>query len=145
MKKIVFAFSLVLALEIVTFSSIYAKRLLPFLQSTPKAVSVKSTSRGVTASVKFRGDRLAIITTFGNLKIARKVDYFLSYATRGTTQGVSGTINSSSSDPTTREMIFGSCSHGVCRFDTGITNARFVVTTYLTSGQKVIKSFKLKV
>lgn len=124
---------------------VYAKRLLPFMQSAPKVGSVKSTSRGVATSVKFRGDRLAIIATFGNLKIARKVDYFLSYATRGTTQGVSGTLNSSSSDPTTREMIFGSCSHGVCRFDTGITNARFVVTIYLTNGQKVIKSFKLKV
>lgn len=126
-----------------------AKRLLPQVKppNIPgTSVATSSKTKGVNVSVKFRGDRRAIIVTFSNLSIASSVNYTLSYSTRRTTQGASGTINPSASpDPTSRELIFGTCSHGVCRYDTGITNARLVVTTTLKSGKKVVKSFKLKV
>ena len=118
----------------------------------PRAVSIKTggsapaarTSRGVTAKVRFRGDRLAIIVDFSNLGIASRISYNLSYTTRGTTQGAGGDI-SSSGGSTTRELIFGTCSGGVCRYDSGITKARFVVTTVLKNGVKIIKPFRLKV
>ena len=124
----------------------HAKRLLP--RAVPAksggGTAVVSTSRGVGAKVRFRGDKLAIIVDFSSLSIASSVSYNLSYATRGTSQGAGGNI-SPSEDSTSRELIFGTCSHGVCRYDSGITNAKFVVTTVLKNGRKVVKPFKLKV
>jgi len=125
-------------------SQAQAKRLLPRAApaktgGTQRAVT---TSRGVTAKVSFRGDRLALLVDFSNLSIAKSVNYSLSYQTRGTTQGASGTI-SPTEDATSRELLFGTCSHGVCRYDSGISNAKFVVTTTLKNGLKVVKSYKL--
>lgn len=125
-------------------SNAQAKRLLP--RAAPAKTGgtrvAVTTSRGVTAKVRFRGDRLAIIVDFNNLEIASKVSYNLSYITRGTTQGAGGDI-SPTEGSTSREIIFGTCSHGVCRYDSGITNARFVVTTTLKNGLKIVKSYKL--
>jgi hypothetical protein len=145
MKKLFVVISLA-AIFILVFSSVaFAKRLLPRFRTTAKGTAVSS-SKGITTSVKFRSDRLAILVNFSNLSVASSVSYTLSYNSRGTTQGAAGTLNpSTSTDPTTRELLFGTCSHGVCRYDSGITNARFVVTTTTTSGKRVIKSFRLKV
>jgi hypothetical protein len=136
---------LVTAIIILTFPSpVLAKRVIP--ASQPKATTTKvTTTKGITTKVRFRGDRRAIVTTFSNLSIASKVDYTLSYQTRGTTQGASGGISATAEDPMTREIIFGTCSHGVCRYDAQITNAKFTVTTTLKTGRKVSKSYILKV
>lgn len=143
MKKLtIFILGLVLLGAIFT-SAVLAKRLLP--QARPRSAGAAPT-RGISTSVKFRGDRLAIVVTFSNLTVASSVSYILSYNTRGTTQGASGTLNPETSpDPTVRELLFGTCSHGVCRYDYGITNARFVVTTVRRDGKKIVKSFRLKV
>jgi len=123
---------------------VFAKRTLPQARPVTGTKAVTSNSRGITALVKFRADRRAIVVTFSNLAVASKVDYMLSYSTRGTTQGASGSINLAQGD-TIRELLFGTCSHGVCRYDTGITNAKLTVTTTLATGRKVIKTFRLKV
>lgn len=143
MKKTLYIFIFVIVLITLSASSVSAKRLLPFLR---KATGVTtSTSSGVTSSVKFRGDRLGIIVTLGNLQAAYKVDYFLSYQTKGITQGASGSITDTVVGSVTRDIIFGSCSKGACRFDSGISNAKFVITIYLNSGRKIVRSFRLKV
>ena len=143
MKKILYIIGLVLLLVTLGASSVSAKKLLPFLK---KATGVTtSTSSGVVSSVKFRGDRLGIIVTFGNLQAAYKVDYFLSYQTKGITQGASGSIADTSIGSATRNIIFGSCSKGVCRYDTRISNAKFVITIHLNNSRKIVRSYKLKV
>lgn len=143
MKKTLCIIILLLASVALSASSVSAKKLLPFLR---KATGVTtSTSSGVTSSVKFRGDRLGIIVTLGSLQAAYRVDYFLSYQTKGTTQGASGSITDTSIGGATRDIIFGSCSKGVCRYDTGISNAKFVITIYLNSGRKIVRSYRLKV
>lgn len=143
MKKALGIFILVLLLVTLSTSSVSAKKLLPFLK---KATGVKtSTSSGVTSSVKFRGDRLGIIVTLNNLQASRKVDYFLSYVSKGITQGASGSITDTGVGSVTRDIIFGSCSKGACRYDSRISNAKFVITIYLNSGRKIIRSYRLKV
>ena len=143
MKKVLSIFALVFVLSVLSTSLVSAKKLLPFLR---KATGVAtSTSSGVTSSVKFRGDRLGIIVTLGSLQAAYRVDYFLSYQTKGTTQGASGSITDTSIGSATRDIIFGSCSKGACRYDSGISNAKFVITIYLNSGRKIVRSFRLKV
>ena len=142
----IFLSIIVLLLGLIMPSQVQAKRLLP--RAAPAKTGgtrvAVTTSRGVTANVRFRGDRLAIIVDFSNLGIASSVSYNLSYTTRGTTQGAGGEI-SPAENSTSREIIFGTCSHGVCRYDSGITNAKFVVTTILKNGAKIVKPFKLKV
>src|SRR5260221_9519801 len=145
MKKLPIA--LLFAVLLFTFSQkfVSAKRLLPFLTapSVTKS-SASSATKGVPVSVRFRGDRLAIIATFSNINSFTSVSYTLSYLSRGIPQGVVGTIYNT--DPNqTKEILFGTCSNGICRYDTGITNARFTVTTTLNSGLKVRKSFVLNV
>lgn len=143
MKKTLYIFIFILVLVALSASSVSAKKLLPFLR---KATGVTtSTSSGVISSVKFRGDRLGIIVTLGNLQAARKVDYFLSYQSKGITQGASGSITDTEVGSATRDIIFGSCSRGACRYDSGISNAKFVISIYLNSGRKIVRSFRLKV
>ena len=142
-KKISYIFIFVFLLVFFTTPSVSAKKLLPFLKKTAKVTT--STSSGVTSSVKFRGDRLGIIVTFNSLQSAYKVDYFLSYQTKGITQGASGSITDTAIGSVTRDIIFGSCSKGVCRYDSGISNAKFVITIYLNNGRKIVRSYRLKV
>ena len=144
MRKKIAVHTLVILLVLVAAGGVYAKRLLP--QAKPVASGkVATASKGINASAKFRGDRRAIVATFSSLAVASSVNYTLSYNSRGTTQGAGGSLSVSGEDPATRELLFGTCSHGVCRYDSGITNAKLVVTTVLKSGKKVIKTFKLKV
>lgn len=128
-----------------------AKRLLPRVARAKTSAPARSSapvarrSRGVTVKVRFREDRKAIIATFSNLSIAAKVEYKLTYKAGGLDKGIVGSINPAGEDPTVRELLFGTCSAGVCRYDAGISGARFTVTTTLKSGIKVVKPFRLKV
>lgn len=143
MKKTSYIILSILVSVVLSTSSVSAKKLLPFLRKATGATT--STSSGVTSSVKFRGDRLGIIVTLDNLQTAYKVNYFLSYQTKGTMQGASGSIADTGVGSVMRDIIFGNCSKGVCRYDSGISNAKFVITIYLNNGRKIVRSYKLKV
>lgn len=142
MRKLVFLITLLLTFLLVFPKGAEAKKTLPTRSAKSKIVS---TTGKVAVSVRFRKDRRAIVVTFANLGSASSVSYMLSYDTRGTSQGASGTIRPTSETSITRELLFGTCSHGVCRYDSGITNAKFVVTSKLNSGKTIVKTFRLKV
>ncbi|MCX6724909.1 MAG: hypothetical protein NTV20_02300 [Candidatus Shapirobacteria bacterium] len=99
----------------------------------------------VITSAKFRGDRRAIIVNFAGLNNATSVSYSLTYNTNGIPQGAIGTMTNISGASDSRELLFGTCSHGVCRYHTGIIDARLVITSKLKSGITTRKSYKLKV
>ena|SRR3989344_1191155 len=145
-KTLIFSFGLFIFLLLVTPA--FAKKVLPRART---GGGTKSTSGGVATervgiSVRFRGDRRAIIVNFSNLTSARSVGYTLSYNTRGTTQGAGGSIDPSTTGASaSRELLLGTCSHGVCRYDTGLTNTRLVVTYTLNNGKRYSKSFRIKV
>ncbi|MBI4058080.1 hypothetical protein HY405_02075 [Candidatus Microgenomates bacterium] len=128
-----------------TAEPVYAKRTLPRAGGSSGASSVSAGTSGVTTSVKFRADRLAINVTFKNLSVAKSVSYQLTYTGNGISQGAGGTVSDLTAEPQERELLFGTCSKGVCTYHTGVKNAKFVVTTTLKSGKKVIKTFKLRV
>lgn len=119
-----------------------AKRVLP--QSAPRPATGSSTTRGVTTTVKFKPDRRGITATFKNLSIAADVTYSLTYVAGGIEQGVDGAVNIALGS-VSKDLIFGTCSAGVCRYDTGIVNARLTVTTMLRNGKRIVKIFRLKV
>ncbi|MDO8503397.1 MAG: hypothetical protein Q7S60_01775 [bacterium] len=124
---------------------VQAKKQLPQASSQKSSGTRVSSGKGVGVSVKFANYKRAISATFTNLGIASSVTYQLTYTQNGINEGAGGSISDLSSGTTTRQLLFGTCSKGVCRYHTGIKNAKFVVTTTLKDGRKTIKTFKLKV
>lgn len=121
----------------------YAKVLPRFAtKSNSNAKAVKA-STSISVSPKLRSDRKALTVYFSNLQAARQVTYTLMYQTNGKEEGVSGSISGSVGN-TSRELLFGTCSSGVCRYHTGITNMRLEILTELTSGKKTLKKYKIK-
>lgn len=112
-------------------------------KSLPKQTSAGATGNGVIISPKLRSDRLALIVNFSNLLTAKSVSYSLSYNSQGVAQGVAGSIKPEAST-TSRELLFGTCSSGVCRYHTNLTNVRFVVTIKSKSGNQFTKSYRVK-
>ncbi len=99
----------------------------------------------VVTSVRFRGDRKAIIINFSGLTNASSVNYSLSYESNGIPQGAMGTISNITTATDNRELLFGTCSGGVCRYHQNITNAKLVITSKLKSGHTTRKTYRLKV
>lgn len=116
---------------------IYAKKTLP------RRGIATGGEAGAIISAKLRSDRLALIVNFSGLLRTSSLSYTLSYKTNGIPQGVMGTIK-----PTVnadqRVLLFGTCSSGVCRYHTNISEMRFVVTSNLKTGGQVIKPFRVK-
>lgn len=126
-------------------SDAWAKKKLP-TGGGAKTSATKASGgvRGVTTSVRFKPGKLGIVAAFSNLEIAKSVAYSLSYTQRGVREGAGGSLTDLTGTQT-RELLFATCSSGVCRYHSGIKNARFVVTTTLQNGKKVSKGFRLKI
>jgi hypothetical protein len=146
-QKIVFTFTLVLLLVFGSLDIAEAKRLLPQTQTIKSGITRRVVSQGVTVSVTFREDRNGILATFTNLKIAKEVGYTLVYKNaQNIEQAVQSSIDVNAPEPVTREFLFGTCStNNVCQYDSDVRDAKFIVTTTLKTGKKVIKTFNLKV
>lgn len=100
-------------------------------------------AQGVGVSVRFRPDRLGLLMTFSNFDNIESGSYQLLYDANGITQGAGGTVIIGDSD--TKEILFATCSHGVCTFHENITNARLSIFSKLKNGQTVLKPFRIKV
>ncbi len=138
MKKIIIA----IAVSLFLFSQhpVYA-RLLPRFRGG----SSRGGSNGIGTSARLRPDRQALIVSFSSLSKAKSVNYVLSYQTNGKEEGVAGEINSSAGESTSRELLFGTCSTGVCTYHTNITNMKLEITSSLVSGKTTIKRFRIRV
>lgn len=142
MKKLL-ALSLA-ALFVFLASSTAEAKLLPQAKKGGKTASVKSTGSGITVSPRLRGDRKALLVTFSNLRNAKSVSYTLMYQTNGQEEGAGGTL-SSLEGTQSRELLFGTCSKNVCRYHTGITNAKLEVSYTATTGKKYLKRYRIRV
>ncbi len=120
----------------------YAK-LLPRFQTRAKATT--SGRSGYYTSVRLRADRLALNVSFNNLQQISSISYLLSYQTNGQDEGAGGTIEPSGSNSLSRELLFGTCSAGICRYHSNITGAKLEVTTIFTNGKQVKKRYRIKV
>jgi len=100
-------------------------------------------ARGVGVSVRFRPDRLGLVLSFFNFDNIESGTYELVYNSNGVTQGAGGMIILG--DTSAKELLFATCSHGVCRFHEGITDARLSIVSKLKGGQTVLKPFRIRV
>lgn len=146
-SSILILLSLFIFASIFATGDVFAKKKLPGGNNTKKVTTTKKSSiatKGVTVSVKLNPDRRGIVATFSNLEIASSVSYSLTYTSRGIKEGVGGSLTELSGTQT-RELLFGTCSAGVCRYHPSPKNAKFIVTTILKNGKKVSKVFRIKV
>jgi len=141
-KKLAASFLLITAFMLLPQSALALKT-----RSSRGASSTRvySTAGRVGSSVKFNGGRNGVIISFSGLSNAKSVTYSLSYNTNGIAQGAMGTISNITTSTDTRELLFGTCSGGVCRYHQNITNAKLVITSKLNSGSTTRKTYKIKI
>jgi len=101
------------------------------------------TSQGVYSQVRFRPDRQGLLINFSNFDNLDSGRYELVYEANGLGQGASGTIILD--DTSTKELLFGTCSGGVCHYHQNITNARLSITSVLKNGTTILKPYRIRV
>lgn len=99
---------------------------------------------GISVTTSLRAKK-AVVVYFKNLNRASSVSYMLSYDSKQGPQGALGTIPTKGKFSLTRELLFGTCSNKVCRYDTGIKNCVLEITAKLKNGKKEVKRIKLRV
>lgn len=110
-------------------------------------VRVRKTS-GTTAvtysTAKLSRTTNSVILTLTNLGNVSKVSYELSYTANGIQQGAMGSLAVSGQASDSRDLYFGTCSHGVCTPHYNIKNAVLLVRTQFKSGGTNVKRYKIK-
>lgn len=143
MKKLLItliAFSIFFSL----FPSVWAAKKRPPRDSSSGQPVTRTYTRGVRSSVRFRPDRLGLLINFSGFGNIVSVTYTLTYNANGIPQGAMGTVTPETAGEQ-REVLFGTCSHGVCRYHTNITNARLVIDSKLSSGLVIRKPYRIKI
>lgn len=124
-------------------TSLIEARKLPQAKSTNgKIASSQSSSIGVYP--RLRADRRAVLVSFSNLNNAQSVSYILTYKTNGQGEAAMGALNLNTPSQTA-EILFGTCSKNVCRYHSGISDAKLEVSYTTKSGKKYLKKFRIKV
>lgn len=145
-RLFIFILALVLGL-VVNTTNVEAKVLPQAGKSGIKpAAAVKSIGTTIGVYPKLRADRRALIINFTNLQNATSVSYSLVYTQgNGQQEGAGGALNLTGQTSDKVELLFGTCSSGVCRYHTGIKNAKLEVSYTSKTGKKYLKKFKIKV
>ena len=125
-------------------TNIEAKVLPQAAKATSKTIT-KTVGTGINITPRLRTDRRALIVYFSSLQNATSVSYMLIYDTSIQQEGAGGSLNLKNRSSQTSELLFGTCSKGVCTYHKSIKNAKLEVTYSLKSGKKYIKRYRIKV
>lgn len=101
-------------------------------------------ARAVYSSAKLSRGTHSVVATFNVLPGVARFDYTLSYKANGIEQGVVGSFVPTGGGSESRDLYFGTCSHGVCTPHYGITNASLTVTATIRGGATYIKRYAIK-
>ncbi len=101
-------------------------------------------ARAVYSSAKLSRGTHSVVATFNVLPGVARFDYTLSYAANGIQQGVVGSFVPTGGGNESRDLYFGTCSHGVCTPHYGITGAALTITATLRGGATYIKRYSIK-
>jgi hypothetical protein len=121
-----------------------------FCSSPAYAAKIRVKKSGGGGGMSFSSARLSrptnsIVVTFQNLTYAKRVRYELNYTASGIPQGAMGTIATTGLVSDSRDLYFGTCSHGVCTPHYNISNATLTISTDLTAGGTNIKRYRIKI
>lgn len=136
----------ILFLILVTASSLF---ITPTYAAKPR-VRKQTTATAGGGGVAYSKARLSrmtnsVVVTFLNLNRVKRITYTLSYTSGGISQGVVGTLVPSGQSSDSRDLYFGTCSHGVCTAHYNLKNVSLLVQTTLTSGATHTKRYRIKV
>lgn len=134
---------LITLLSFFIFTKDAEARLLPQARGVQTTITTKS-GTGISVFPRLRVDRKALVVNFANLQNATAVSYTLTYKTAVQDEGAIGSLALGGSSAT-QELLFGTCSRNVCRYHTGIKNAKLEVSYTTKSGKKYLKRFKIRV
>ena len=140
MRRIISAIFVVFLLLVLPKPSAFAAK-----KFVPKKSTVKYTSvGGIPAAVSYRPDRLGLNLSFRNFTGLESVYYSFTYNTNGMVQGIGGKVTASNNPTVARELLFGTCSRGVCRYHYNLSDARLVLTAKYNNGRTATKSYRIK-
>lgn len=123
----------------------YAKVLPQSIKKDVKINSIKTApSANILISPHLRSDHRALNIYFANLQNASAVSYLLTYKTSVQDEGAIGTLNLNLPSISV-ELLFGTCSKNICRYHTGVHDAKLEITYTTKSGKKYIKRYRIKV
>lgn len=130
-------------LTLFLFTSTAEAKVLPQARKISTTKGGKVT--GIIVSPRLRPDRRALLVYFGNLQNASSVSYLLTYKTSIQDEGAMGALNLNGGSSQTQELLFGTCSKNICRYHTGVKDAKLDISYTLKSGKKYLRKFKIKI
>lgn len=124
--------------------------LVPKVQAAKTRVWNRGGAVATVSAVSYSSAKLSrmtnsVVLTLKNLVSVNKVSYELQYNANNESQGAMGSVLITGQTTDTRDLYFGTCSHGACTPHTNISGATLVVTTYLQSGSTNVKRYRIKV
>lgn len=142
MRKLVLIFTIFTAL---IFINVAEAKVLP--QAGKAGLKPVSKTAGTTIGVfpSLRKDKKAVIIALTNLQNTTSVSYVLTYDTSDQQEAAMGSLNLTGQKTEKVELLFGTCSKNVCRYHTGIKNAKLEVSYTSKNGKKYLKRFRVKV
>src|SRR3990167_11016406 len=105
----------------------------------PQARGSTQKSTAISVYPKLRVDRRALIINFSNLQNVLAMSYSLTYKTSTQDEGAIGSLPLGGPSTATSELLFGTCSKNVCKYHTGIKDAKLEVSYTSKSGKKYLK------
>lgn len=139
MRKIILVVAALFLLILFPPTTFAAKKFVP-----KKSSFRYTTSTGIPATVIYRPDHLGLNLSFRNFSGLESVSYSFTYNTNGMAQGIGGTVTANNNPTTARELLFGTCSRGDCRYHYNLSDARLTLTARYTSGRTATKSYRIK-
>lgn len=140
MTRIVEVLLIVFVLLFAAKPSAYAAK-----KFVPKKSAVNYTAiSNIPAQVSYRPDKLGLNLSFKNFNGLDYVSYSFTYNTNGMAQGVGGKVTAANNPTSSRELLFGTCSRGACRYHYNLSGARLTLTARFTNGRTVSKTYRIK-
>ncbi len=126
-------------------STLLKQKTLAAKKFVPKKSALRFTAvSGIPAIVSYQPNHLGLNLSFRNFSGLESVSYSFTYNSNGIAQGIGGTVTANNNPTTARELLFGTCSRGACRYQNNLSNARLVLTAKYVNGKVFTKSYRIK-
>lgn len=103
-----------------------------------------STASSPSAYIRLTNWKQNVSITFANVKLCQSITYELTYLSNNLEQGVFGSVKPTEGNTVSRSLFMGTCSRKVCVAHRNITNLRLEITYKLTSGQSMVKRYRIR-
>ena len=140
-----FLTSVLIASVFLIFNSQVQAKILPQSKGVTGKIVSKSTGSTIGVYPNLAANRRSVTVNFTNLQNAKSVSYLLIYKTSAQEEAAGGALNLKGQSSDKIELLFGTCSSGVCRYHAGVNNARLEVSYTSVNGKKYLKKYKIKV